>query len=563
MTRFLFIFFAFFCLFHTGYLSAAKPSGLDKPGAKPEIYALKTPIEQAQILLKELGFYKGDIDGKPTKPSVEAVLKYQKKHKLKETGVFSPQLLQHLQNIGRIQALIQRLEKVRTTRKEEARLALLSDPRTRLLLDPKKHQTADPTRDASVCFKTPTSVCLLNEAVESSRAVFEDDLRDWALGEILAAQVRIGLDQDAMKTAARIKDSRLIIAALTTIAKAHVKEGKLAEAVSSLDLIPVVERRLSVMLDIAQVYQDKGDIEKLNVTIKQIIASSEAIIALEKRLPLQIQAAEILAQNDKKKAQILLDNVTNSIRISTINGSKVTLLRHAASAMANIQYPEAALKALDELPDDETRIPVLMAATRSFLKMKRFDAALNTVKRISADRYRSVMFSDIAFALWQDGQHSTAHKILLKARTITNGILLPFAKNFALSQISNVMIVIARDTKETKFANLAFTIISSISDGRLKARGLWDLAHAANLHGFSISNEDIDSEAKLAINNIKSNFSRAWMLGDLASTHHALGENASAQKAFDMGLKTAQNLTNPWARSRALAKFGAVMNSLD
>jgi len=563
MIRISFIIFALFSMLFTTDLGAAKPSGLNKPTPKPEVYALKTPIEQAQELLKELGFYNGVINGKRSTETIAAIIEYQKEHALKETGKISRQLLDHLENIGRVKALIQRLDSVRKLRQDQARTALLSDPRTRKLLEPKKREIADPTRDSSFCFKSPTSICLLNEAVESSRAVFEDDLRDWALGEILAAQVSAGLEKDAMETAARIKDSRLVIAALANIAKTQVKEGKLAEALSGLSLIPVIERRLSVLLDIAQAYQNKGETENLTLTINKILAVSESIKALETRLPLQIQAAEILSQSDKKRALKLLDNVSETARSGTTNGSRVTLLRHAASAMANIQYPEWALKALDELPDDETRIPVLMAATRAFLKMKRFDAALTTVSRISADRYRGVIFADVALALWQNGHRTRAHKILNEAQTLIKGIRLPFAKNFALAQIANVMIKMVSDNKETGLANRTFTIISGISDERLKARGLWDLAHASDLHGFSITKGDMNKAAKRAINDIKSNFSRAWMLGDLANAHHALGEKKTAQTAFEMGLKTAQGLTNPWARSRALAKFGAVMSTLD
>lgn len=563
MIRFLFTIFALFSMLLTTNLEAAKPSGLDIPDTKPEIYALKTPIEQAQELLKELGFYEGEINGQRSTKTIEAVLNYQREHTLKETGKVSRQLLEHLENIGRVKALIKRLDSVRKLRQDQARTALLSDPRTRKLLDPKKREIADPTRDSTVCFKSPTSTCLLNEAVESSRAVFEDDLRDWALGEILAAQVSIGLEKDAMKTAARIKDSRLIVAALANIARTQVKEGKLAEALSGLSLIPVIERRLSVLLDIAQAYQNKGETENLTLTINKILAGSEAITALETRLPLQIQAAEILSQSDKKRALELLDHISDIARASTSNGSRVTLLRHAASAMANIQYPEWALKALDELPDDETRIPVLMAAARAFLKMKRFDAALRTVSRISADRYRGVIFADVALALWQNGHRTRAHEILNEAQTLIKGIRLPFAKNFALSQIANVMIKMVSDNKETGLANAAFTVLSGISDARLKARGLWDLAHASDLHGFSITKGDMNKAAKRAIMDIKSNFSRAWMLGDLANAHQALGQNEVAQVAFKMGLKTAQELTNPWARSRALAKFGAVMSTLD
>lgn len=563
MIRILLIIFCLFSLLLSSDLQAAKPSGLTKPTSRPEIYTLQNPIEQTQSLLKELGFFSGNVDGIRGPDTIAAIENYQEKHGLKTDGRVSRKLLDHLENIGRVRALIQRLDQVRTSRQNEARQALLSDPRTRKLLEKPDKEVANPMRDPSVCFQAPSPSCLLNEAVESSRAVFEDDLRDWALGEILAAQVRIGLDKEALQTAARIKDSRLIIAALANIAKTHVKEGKLVEAHSGLSLIPLMERRLSVLLDIAQAYYDKGDIQKSTQTITDILSLSKGIKEPQTRLSLQIQAAEILSQHDKKKAAEILENIAKTAKTSEQYATRISILRHVATTMAKIQYPEWALKALNDLPDDESRIPILMTATRAFLKMNRFEAALNTVHRISADRYRGVIFADVARALWHDGQTDKALHILFEAQTLINGIKLPFAKNFALSNIASVMIDMIPDTKDTTLATRAFDLLHSISDNRLKAKGLWSLAHAAQLHNFSITNQNLDDAAINAINGIKSKFSRTWMLGDLANTHMGLGEKKYARKAFDLGLKNAQILTNPWARSRALAKFAALMNSLD
>ena len=62
---------------------------------------------------------------------------------------------------------------------------------------------------------------------------------------------------------------------------------------------------------------------------------------------------------------------------------------------------------------------------------------------------------------------------------------------------------------------------------------------------------------------IKSQFSKAWILGDLAESHFNNGETEQAQKALKLGLQTVRDLKNPWARSRALAKFGVVLHRLD
>lgn len=550
------------CLISLSVL-AAKPSGLGKPTAAPEVYKLKSPIQQAQELLKQQDLYGGEIDGIKTPALVEAIKKYQLQHGLKQTGRITASLLEHMENIGRVRALISRLDIVRKDRQAKARQALLANPATRKLIEEKENKVADPTRDASRCFESPSSDCLLKEAVESSRAVFEDDLRDWALGEILSAQVSTGLSDAAMETAARIKDSRLVIAALTNIAKAQAKEGNISEALSGLSLIPVAQRRLSVLLDIAAIHEDAGEREQQVQIINKILAGVFAVERLEDRLSIQIQAAETLSSADKERSLRLLEEITTTIKAQVKDRSQTTLLRQSASAMAKIGYPEWSLKALADLPDDETRIPVLMAATRAFLKEKRFQAARRTIQRISAPRYRSVILTDLAHKLWEDQKNDPAMKTLAEAQTLANSINLPFAKNYALSKITETLITIAGQSKDSLKAEQAYRILDKIKDDRLKAKGLWHLSTMSLQHGLVVQKTDLEKETDKAMGAIKSQFSKAWILGDLADLHYSSGQTKQAEKAFKLGLQTAKDIKNPWARSRALAKFGAVIHRLD
>lgn len=542
---------------------AAKPDGLADPQARPELYRLKNPVARVQELLKSQGRYEGAVDGFMGSDLERAIRLYQKEQGLPQTGKISAELIAHLENVGRIRALITRLEDVRRQRQEKARQALLSDPRTRQLLDQKDYKTADPTRDMSHCFAQPTSGCLLRAAVEASKAVYEDDMRDWALGEILAAQVAVGQEGDALKTAARIKDSRLIIAALTNIAKTHAREGKIEEALSSLDLIPVIERRLSVLLEIAKVYRAENRKKDLKHIVDNILATAAGLDSFEEGLSLQIEAAELLADVESKRALNLLDAMSERARTKAQNGSKITLMRQAAGAIAKIGYPEWALKVLEKMPDDETRIPVLMAAARAFLKAQRFNAARETIERISAKRYRSVILADMAGQMWQAGKHKDALNVLGEALVIAKGVKLPFARNFSLFNIAQTLREIAENSQESVHAAQAYAILQEISDDRLKARGLWDLAHAASLKNFSVENTDLDSVAQVAIGAIKSKFSRVWVLGDLVEYYQREHEPERAKRAFDLGLATVEELKNPWARSRALAKFAALAYRFD
>ncbi|WP_417789379.1 peptidoglycan-binding protein [Terasakiella pusilla] len=542
---------------------AAKPTGLDRPSAEPEVFTLDHPIKRAQELLKQLDFYKGKIDGLRTPALDNAISAYQRLYNLPQSSTISEEFLAHLENIGRVRILIGRLNMVRKQKQDSARQALLSDPRTRQLLEQKNREVADPTRDVSECFSQPSARCLLKEAVESSRAVYEDDLRDWALGEILAAQVASGLSTEAMETAGRIKDSRLIIAALTNIAKTHAKEGQIPEALSGLNLIPLAHRRLSVLLDVAETYKDAGNHEALSALISRILAGAQSVEDLEERLSLQLKAAELVASTDNQRALQLLRDATATIEKDLSDQPKLSLLRQTATTLAKAGHPNQALEAMGKLPNDDTRIPILMAAARAFLEQRKFKDAQSVIERILSARYRSIILCDLANQYWHTGERTRALQTLEEALNLSNDIKLPFAQNYAYAQITATLSAIVAESGDLVVAKQAYQTLGKISDDRLKARAFWRLNTIARQHGLQLSENDLDGETDQAMAEIKSQFSKAWILGDLAESHFNNGETEQAQKALKLGLQTVRDLKNPWARSRALAKFGVVLHRLD
>jgi len=560
MLRFFIIFLAASWTFCA---NAAKLDDLPAPQGRTELYGLNSPVTQVQNLLKTLGRYHGRIDGFMGSDLERAIRLYEKEHGLTQTGRVSHELIIHLDHVGRIRALINRLEDVRHNRREAARQALLSDPRTRNLLQQKDRKAADPTLDQSRCLKKPDSTCLLRAAVETSRAIYENDMRDWALGEILAAQVSVGQEEDALKTAARIKDSRLIIAALTNIAKTHARDGKIEEALSSLDLIPLTERRLSVLLEIAGFYRNKNRLIDLDQVLHNIVAGADGLGSVKESLSIQINAARLLASVDKKRALNVLNQLSQQVVIATQDGVQNSLMRQIADTIAKIGYPEQALQAIEKLPDDNTRIPVLMAASRSFAHLSRFDEAKKTIKQIHAKRYRSVALSDLATTLWEGRQQIEALDLLEQAVVIAKKVHLPFARNFALSHIAHSLIKIVTTTQEPQHAERALNVLHHISDARLKARGLWNLAHATRQSRVQIDQAQYDKTATSAMQAVKSSFSRAWILGDLVEYYQGIGDQTQAKRAFNLGLNTVKKLKNPWARSRALAKFATLAHRFD
>jgi peptidoglycan hydrolase-like protein with peptidoglycan-binding domain len=175
-------------------------------------------VRRSQEALARIGLYKGPINGLMSVETKAAVRRYQKINNISVTGILTEELVVRMETASKVEGLLKRLEEVREERQTAAREALLSRSETRHLVTGKSIEQADPTRDPTPCFRDPSPHCLLLEASESAKAIPKEDMRDWALGEILAAQAKAGLTEDAMATVRRINDPRLIMVALRTTA---------------------------------------------------------------------------------------------------------------------------------------------------------------------------------------------------------------------------------------------------------------------------------------------------------------------------------------------------------
>ena len=149
----------------------------------------------------------------------------------------------------------QRLDTVRTEQMRAAEQALLAQPETRRLIAGRPaEETADITRDASACFAAPTQACLLKEASDSAKGIFDVRFRDWALGEIVTGLARSGLADDAFDTAGRITDPRLIVVALRDISVARAELGQIDQAIAVASVIPEAPARVKALVEIGRAH---------------------------------------------------------------------------------------------------------------------------------------------------------------------------------------------------------------------------------------------------------------------------------------------------------------------
>ncbi len=216
-------------------------------------------VAKIQDTLSRLGFYRGPVDGAMNRKTEKAIRAYQRHAGLPVTGEATEKLLGSLETGDKVGALLQRLEETRRRTKDAARQALLGNPETRRLLQKDPDIAADPTRDPTPCYRDPTVSCLLGEASESAKAVFRNEMRDWVLGEILVVQARAGFTPDAMETARRIADPRLIMVALRDIAEARATAGRGSDALAAVEIIPDTVKQGEAIAAIAAIQARRND----------------------------------------------------------------------------------------------------------------------------------------------------------------------------------------------------------------------------------------------------------------------------------------------------------------
>ena len=291
-------------------------------------------VQAVQEALAALKAYRGPHDGIHSARLREAIRAYQTANGLPTDGRVTPELVAQLKTAASIGALLERLQKERKSGVEQARRALMESPATRDLLDRPVGETADPTRDPSACFGAPSPDCLLHEASESAKAIHQDDMRDWALGEFLVAQSKAGHVQAAMATVRRISDPRLIMVALRDMAEALAKGNNSTEALAAVSIIPDVAHQAEALAAIAAIDIKRGESP----------AAVDAARAMEAVLPGitdRVQKIGLIARTSVLYAGAgAAAEATRSIEAAqrlaeALDGrERAAALRHVASALA-------------------------------------------------------------------------------------------------------------------------------------------------------------------------------------------------------------------------------------
>ncbi|MEQ8227479.1 MAG: peptidoglycan-binding domain-containing protein [Rhodospirillales bacterium] len=539
----------------------------DIPSLGREPMAPKVDIvRQVQSALATLGMYSGFLDGKLNQNLTSAIRLYQQQAGLRVTGRITDALVDHLERSLRVSRLLQNLDNTRRKAMDDARQALQAHPATRDLIDDAEAEPADAARDPAPCFDKPTVRCLLTEGFESAKAVTKRDLRDWALGEILAAQARAGLMKRAMETTRRIQDPRLVMVALRDIAQAQARAGREEEALAAAEIIPESRTQIEALAVIADTQARHGYMQAAQDTASLLFSMARHLKVPADKVAFATRAAVALYRSgdqDTATAALHLARLTADEKVPT--ASKVAAWRQVAGALADLDRLDDALDLARLVAHRTDKASVLIAAAQSAIRAGRLDKAMELAHDVDAERYRVLVLGEVAVARAQAGDRDGADAVMDEAFNDAEAIALPFARAYAISRLVLALSDMARikdrptEVLTERFAR-ARDAAERIDDARLQAQVLFAIAAHQRMAGLA-PDEPLASErlAIAAAYRIPSAISRVWVHGDTATLHARAAESDLALNAFNRAMAEARAIENAWSRARAMAKLAQTL----
>jgi len=525
-----------------------------------------TLVQRAQRGLSGLDFYRGPLNGRLDRKTKKAVRKFQNQVGLAVDGTITLELVEILEKRMKSAKFLKRMERIETDAKSVAKQALLNNSDTRDLVGEKSADHADPTRDIADCLAEPTSVCLLREAAESAKAVHKDNMRDWALGEILVAQARADLKADAHRTAGHIQDPRLILTALKDAAIAHARAGRLGDALAAARRVPDDAKQLDAMAAIAEILSLRGENTAAERTLKDLLARANTGDNLNREIGLRARAARLLYTMGRHRqaakamagALHLTTKITNRHDRAIASGT-------VAAALAEMGKPALAIKMLKTVRRATLRMPVLISAAAALAQTGASSDALAAAGEVKAARYRSQVLGRIAVVQARMGNRAQSDETLARALVTAGKVRLRFARNHAVSRIALDMVrisALSTPDRARRYLDQAEAVIKKVTDDELRAEILWAMvAERRRIDGIEAASAT-EARARQATDAIKSPLRRVWLLGDLANTLARNSRPDAAWTLFQSALEIARGVENTWSRARAFAKLSTTLASL-
>jgi len=514
-------------------------------------------VRQIQLRLAELGLYGGRIGGVMSAETSEAIRRYQRFADLPVDGKPTHELLDNLTSAaGEAQHLLLRLDRAQTDQIEKARGALeqafgpdWAVEARAVVVDATPDLEALKAR-AESCYSAPEPACLIVEAEAAAENVEKDNLRDWALSDIIRAQARIGQSDEALRVARAISDPRSVIAALSGIAVALARAGRTEEALAAAQQVPESALRDKALRAVAEGQLAAGRPDFAEVTVALIEAPHERLLTLVST------AHSYLAFGYDEVAHGLALEAERLAQSITAELFREWALSEMASLMAAVGEGAKANTMIAQIGSAKNRVQAMcniviaeLRAGREERARQTLEIARTTMAAISRPQERQQARACLASSYAAMAEFDEALK---QARGIEFGYTHSFV-------INRIVLAMARNGDTAKAIDLAETI----PDDKLRISTFVAMSGIARKLGNAEAAAQLVAVALAFSRALTIPLDKAFVLADLGMAQAEGGEIKAARSTLSEAIGIASKIADPWARARALSKAASSLVTIN
>ncbi|MEO5374816.1 MAG: peptidoglycan-binding protein [Alphaproteobacteria bacterium] len=505
-------------------------------------------IRAIQEYLRALRLYSGPVDGRAAPALTSAIQNFQRGAGVEPDGVADEALLRRLKSQVEVQRLNRQLETHRDEQTAAAELALVTSGRMAAL---RARAPDHPTLDAGAadaCLKAPAPRCLLIVALEGARGLGRAEQRDWAISDIVATQVRAGLEGEAEATIGLLSDPRSILMALRSVAESHARAGRVEAAMAAAAAVPDPRQRVEALAAIAALRAAAGD---TTAAVAAVAAGVDDLASLpgpgpDPRLVARFATAAALS-GDRDRARSLFDQA--------VAASGEPAERSAvAEAMAEAGLPEAALSLADSVLDQALRDPVLVASSSSLARAGSLDEARQVADRVGPGRYRAVALAALAVEAARQGRIAEARAAVDAARALAPTIRASYARAYAESRIALALKALGADRE-------AAALGKDVGDAALRAYALGTVAAGRPADDALGKQALVLTDRALAA--VVDPVARTRTLCALALDRRTAGDAAAARRQAQRAMVVARGIGDTWGRVRAIIAVAGTLVDIE
>jgi hypothetical protein len=511
-------------------------------------------------MLSELELYRGPIDGQPSAALTAALRQFRQSAGMSPDDVLDDAVFDQLEASLRLKRLTRFLATLGREQSEQARAALLSQPATRDLVgspDAGRSGAGPAAPPAAVfeCLRAPSAPCLIDAAVEASRAIDEARLRDWALSEIVKAQARAGELDAARATIRRLTDARQIIVSLRDLATVLAERGDVDAASATAASIPDPLARIEAALAIAarQIEASAPDgarasLDRADSQIDRLDTSLQRVALRSRLASLRWRAGDIAGtDNALAAAQAEIGRMTS-------HDSRAAGLGFAATALAEIGRPVDAVRLIADNRIGDDAPAALAAAAGASARARDPTEAARVAALIAEPRFRAVALVQLAGIDAHQGERARAAAQLDEAARVVRTIDEPTWRDYPLSRIAQAYLGLKQPEPAAEIAR-------PIADAGMRARLLFEIAHLRAAQGAPDAAE-LAAEAERSAAAIVAPLDDCWMLTDVAMAFAASDDKPAAHTMLQRAAEVAAAIQEPASRARAFSRVANIMLGL-